>query len=430
MRRKMDAAIIYRPLNAGPFKVTLPGSKSVAARMLILNHIYGNCCKFENLPDCDDTRELAQALNRLCLNGGGERRYDLGSGGTSLRFFLAYVASIEGFEGVVDSSESLRKRPLAPLVDALKKAGADIEYIGDEGSAPLLVKGRKLHGFDGQVGEQVSSQFVSALMMASILWENRYFPKNLSNAVSRPYIEMTSKIIDEFEKIAVSQKALIKCEQKTNKNNYIIKKIDYDWSAASYFYELVLLNPDIEIILEGLGDFKDSLQGDRVCSKLFDEIGVNSFLQGKNVILRGDRDRIDSWVNSKDTFFADLCDAPDLAPALVVGLCLAGIRFRLRGLMHLRHKESDRIAALISEMGKAGYVLDYEAGALFWNGKMTERNSEINFYSHRDHRIAMSLAMSAVTLGQISIKESDCVSKSFPHFFDILASLGFLITKS
>ena len=189
--------------------ISLPASKSIAARALILSEIYSPTVLPVGLPDCSDTVELYRALRRLRESDGKEERYDLGSGATSLRFFLAYVASLPGFSGVVDCSAQLRERPLRPLIDVLRRAGAEIRCLGEEGNAPVHVVGRKLKGLDADVDVDagVSSQFVSALMMASLLWEKPFEPSMGAKScgdrpVSAPYVEMTSAMMREFAMIA------------------------------------------------------------------------------------------------------------------------------------------------------------------------------------------------------------------------------------
>ncbi|MDE6339732.1 MAG: hypothetical protein K2K97_08100, partial [Muribaculaceae bacterium] len=195
--------------------VRLPGSKSMAARLLILDYIRAKETERAVLPMCDDTQYLAEAMAELRRLPAGGRFY-LGSGATSLRFFVALVASVKGFDGEVDASPQLRRRPLAPLVDALRSVGADIEYLGKEGYPPLYIKGKRLRGGKLEVNGTLSSQFISAILLASQLWEKPAEIQIRGEQVSTPYIDLTRRMIE-------------RCDEG---------RLEADWSAATFFYEI------------------------------------------------------------------------------------------------------------------------------------------------------------------------------------------------
>lgn len=360
-------------------EIVLPGSKSVAARALILNEILNLHLDFRHMPNCDDTRELAAALADFHRGAG---HYNLGSGGTSLRFFVAMAASTPGFNGVVDCSDDLRRRPLAPLVDGLRSAGADIEYLNNYGQAPLRITGARLDGVGITVDSSLSSQFASALLMASLLWKTPFDIGGLKT-VSAPYLEMTHRMIGIFRRLKPG-------------DTY---EIEADWSAASYFYAYSLLHPEREFYMMGLLPDGQSLQGDSACCGLFRRIAV---------CRREGRE-----------FEADMKDTPDLVPAMTAAMCVAGVPFRLTGVAHLRVKESDRIAALIEELAKAGYVLDADTNCLKWDGRKVAAVASPLFDSHGDHRIAMALW----SVGLRPVVGMDVVSKSFPGFCDRMVCL-------
>lgn len=401
--------------------VRLPLSKSVAARALILSHIYFGRILLGELPDCDDTYELGNALRQMVENEGEFDRYDLGNGGTSLRFFLAFAASCSGFEGEIDCSDALRRRPLAPLIDALRSAGADIECIKEEGYTPVKVRGRRLSSLKERVDGSMSSQFLSALMMASEMWRHPFVP-DLEGVVSTPYVEMTRKMIVQFRTMAESDRGTE------------IYNIEGDWSSASYFYELAVLVPGKEITLYPLTIPEDSLQGDSFCARLFARLGVKTeFCEGAGTRICCDGDVLERLRKEGGGFEADLNATPDLVPALAVGLCMADVRFELTGIGHLRHKESDRLAAICCELAKAGYVLKTGPDSLSWDGEkkpLSGCNGIITFDAHSDHRMAMALSMSAVKLGRIGMAGAECVSKSFPGFFDQLERVGFCAERA
>lgn len=404
--------------------VSVPYSKSMAARALILSYVFGDVTQIAHLPDCDDTRELAAAIAALRANHGGLSRqtadtdcigqvsrghheeYNLGSGGTSLRFFLALVASLPGVEARIDCSDALRTRPLKPLVDALVCAGADITYVGEEGCAPLEVRGARLDGTGVTVSGAVSSQFRSALMLVSPLWSKPFCADSDSDSVSRPYIDMTRRMVDVF----ASRRKLF--------------EIEPDWSALSYFYEYALLRPGMDVIVDNMPLPCWSFQGDSACAKIFKKLGVDTIICGNGTgVLYGDIFEIGHLAASEETVGFDMRDVPDLVPALAVGLCFAGIRFRMDGVGHLRHKESDRLTVLSEELLKAGFILDVGPESLSWNGSRGSCAGECIHDSHGDHRIAMALAVTTVCRKRVEICGAEAVTKSFPEFFRQLANL-------
>lgn len=390
-----------------PEPVRLPTSKSIAARALILAYVNGNATELRGLPDCDDTRELAEAMHMLREDMAGCRSYDLGTGGTSLRFFLALAASLPGFDARIDCSDALRSRPLKPLIDSLRQAGADIECLRQEGYAPLHVKGRVLDGSGVAVSGAASSQFRSALMMVSQLWTVPFTDAEDAHGVSLPYVSMTRRMVEIF---------------RERPSKFVIEP---DWSALSYFYEYALLRPDMDVEVENMPPVEGSLQGDSACAAIFGGLGVETRINPDGSgVLRGNKEMIERLRDAKETVSIDMKDVPDLVPALAVGLCCAGIRFRMTGIGHLRHKESNRLSALSEEMSKAGYRLEAGEDSLSWEGARLPSGEDETHFAHRDHRIAMALAVTAVTRRHVSIRGAEAVTKSFPTFFAQLAQLG------
>lgn len=384
-------------------RVTLPGSKSIAARLLILDYINNRGGVREGLPDCDDTRYLAQAMEELYRTPFGGK-FDLGSGAASLRFFVALASSIEGFVGEIDTSPQLRRRPLAPLVDALRSVGAEITYLNNEGYPPLYIKGKKLWGGRIEVNGEVSSQFVSAILMASLLWEKPADIVVTGEQVSTPYIELTRRLIEGGE-------------------DY---RLEADWSAAAFFYEVALLCPGKEIRIEGLTPPERSLQGDSGIVGLFNLLGVETrWLENGDAIVNGDASIIEKMKKMGTTLELNLGDMPDVVPALAVGMSLAGIRFRFINIGHLRHKESNRLEALKTELEKIGISVETTADTLEWNGARLPIAENEVIECRDDHRIAMAFAPAAAKLGYVVIRDPQCVDKSFPDYFRQLEKIGF-----
>lgn len=418
---RKETYVAYRPGDGcRNLCVAVPLSKSVAARALVLDFICG-CRRSEELPDSDDSRELCRALKEL-RRGMAGKVFDLGSGGTSLRFFLALAASLDGFDSIVDCSEQLRRRPVSPLVDALRLIGACVEYVGEEGLLPVRVTGRHLfpgHLPDDIVEAEQSSQFYSALMLSSLLWESEEgkgigFLERLRpvKSVSAPYIDMTEKMC----RLAVLPEW----------REFVIER---DWSAASYFYELALLAPDVTVRISGLAE--SSLQGDSECARIFGNLGVRTVFKGcyLGAVVSADTSAVSEVVERDGIFRLDMTDCPDLVPALAVGMSLAGIHYILYGIGHLRYKESDRLAVLSSELQKLGYRVVADGDSLSWDGSRVGREKRVVIDTHGDHRIAMAFAVAAVATGDIVLSDATCVSKSFAGFFDELEKAGFRIGR-
>lgn len=410
--------------------VRLPGSKSIAARAMICRYIQGLDTELLNLPDCDDTRELQAALALLDsrihdplprLREFGELRptslrFDLGNGGTSLRFFVALAASLPDLEAEIDCAAGLKHRPLAPLIDELRRHGADITCLHREGYPPLLIRGRRLKDGPINAGGNISSQFISALLLARPLWEipvqdRDHIPAVTDDTVSKPYIEMTRKVMEQFT---------------SRPDRYMIES---DWSAAGYFYELALAQPGKPLTIESLTDPSVSIQGDSKCQHLFGWLGVETKRLDNDpngtVALKGNADTIARNKRLGVPMTFDLGDTPDVTPALAAGMCLAGLPFRLENLRHLRHKESDRLISISAELGKAGFAVEATASELIWDGRRYPVLDDETYESWGDHRIAMSMSIMAVRLKWLGIKDGEVVTKSFGDYYGQLRRLGF-----
>lgn len=408
--------------------VTLPGSKSIAARALICRYVAGSNTRLMDLPDCDDTRELKEAIENIAafvprpfelpdtpssLIYPG--RLYLGNGGTTLRFMLALLASIPGLEIEVDCGDMMRRRPLAPLIDALRSIGANVECLVREGYPPLYIKGKKLEGGRLKLRPTGSSQYLSALMMASPLWEKPLDADIPGNQVSYPYVEMTRRIMDIFRMPPE------------------VFRIEGDWSAAGYFYELALACPGRPLVIENLPAPEISVQGDSFCRDIMNFLGINTRRLSDDpygaASIEGSVDILKTLRTSGFRLETDMGNVPDLVPALSVGLCLAGLPYEMYGIRHLRLKESDRLSALSAELSKAGYAVevDRDGNALVWNGRRYPVADDETFESWGDHRIVMALSIMAARTRWIAIYGTEAVSKSFPSFFPQLSNLGFIV---
>ena len=397
-------------------KVILPSSKSLSNRVLVINALSGNKGMFpENVSDCDDTRVMIKWL------GGNDETVDVGAAGTAMRFSTALLAVSEGYR-VITGSERMRQRPIALLVDALRGLGAEIEYVGNEGYPPLRIKGNPtMKGGCVSLSGGVSSQYISALLMIAPMMEEGLTLTLTGDVVSRPYIDMTIGLMRDFgAKVMWMDDNVVRVEPRVySKRDFFVES---DWSACSYWYEMVALG-DGDVLLPGL--FKDSFQGDSRVAELFSMLGVTTeYVDGEGMGACVHIYRTGDVCGRLDL---DLVEQPDLAQTLVVCCCMMGVPFRFTGLQSLKIKETDRINALRTEMRKLGYVVGEENDSvLYWNGERCEADTEPVIDTYDDHRMAMAFAPCALKLGEIMINDPHVVSKSYPGYWDDLRSVEFL----
>ena len=404
--------------------VNLPASKSISNRALIIHALSGSHVLPDNLSDCDDTEVIIQALQN------NPYEINIKAAGTAMRFMTAYLATREGEEHVITGTERMKHRPIAVLVDALRRLGADITYVGEEGFPPLCIKGRKLEGGLLEVPGNISSQYVSALLMIGPMLSNGLTLKLKGDTISRPYIDLTLWMMREFGTIADwSDYETISVQPQPYKERAYY--IESDWSAASYWYEMMALSKqqDDEVRLEGLMD--GSKQGDSTVRYIFSLLGVKS-------IFGTTEEGVPTTVTLRHSgrcvprLEYDFVNAPDLAQTFVVCCCMLGVPFHFRGLSTLKIKETDRIEALKTEMRKLGYVVhDVNDSELYWDGeKLNHGDDAIAIDTYEDHRMAMAFAPAAFRLDSLRINNPQVVSKSYPSFWEDLRKAQFVIHNS
>lgn len=397
-------------------KVILPSSKSICNRVLVINALSGNRGMLpENVSDCDDTRVMIKWLD------GCDETVDVGAAGTAMRFSTALLAVSEGYR-VITGSERMKQRPIALLVDALRGLGAEIEYVGNEGYPPLRIKGNPtMKGGCVSLSGGVSSQYISALLMIAPMMEEGLTLTLTGDVVSRPYIDMTIGLMRDFgAKVMWMDDNVVRVEPRVySKRDFFVES---DWSACSYWYEMVALG-DGDVLLPGL--FKDSFQGDSRVAELFSMLGVaTEYVEGEGMGACVHIYRTGDVCGRLDL---DLVEQPDLAQTLVVCCCMMGVPFRFTGLQSLKIKETDRINALRTEMRKLGYVVGEDNDSvLYWNGERCEADTEPVIDTYDDHRMAMAFAPCALKLGEIRINDPHVVSKSYPGYWEDLRSVGFV----
>jgi 3-phosphoshikimate 1-carboxyvinyltransferase len=380
--------------------IRLPASKSISNRVLILNALSRSPYPIENLSDSDDTRVLRNALQSTGTD------FDIGAAGTSMRFLTAYLSQLPG-KWTLTGSERMKNRPIGLLVEALRRCGAQIEYLEKEGFPPLQMQGKPLQGGTINIDGGVSSQYISALLMIAPCMEKGLTLCLEGTMISQPYIRMTLGLMEQFGVKAHGNHPTIEIPPQS----YVPLpfRVEGDWSAASYWYEIQALAPENSRI-ELIGLEKNSLQGDAKVERLFEAI-------------RSER--------NNNLFCYDFINEPDVAQTLAVTGCLLNIPFRFTGLQSLRIKETDRLTALQTELRKLGYVVRIESNSVLeWTGERCKPESHPLIATYEDHRMAMAFAPVCLKTGSIRIAHPEVVGKSYPRYWDDLAAAGFTITAN
>lgn len=393
--------------------IQLPASKSISNRALIINALGNGHFSPKNLSDCDDTHVMVKALT------GKDEIIDIMAAGTAMRFLTAYLSVTHG-ERIITGTERMQQRPIQILVNALRELGADIEYVGIEGFPPLKIKGTSLIKNEINLKGNVSSQYISALLMIGPVLTNGLTLHLSGEIISRPYIHLTLQLMREFGAKAswtTENTITVKPQPYTS----IPFTVESDWSAASYWYQIAALSASAEIELYGL--FERSDQGDSKGAEVFARLGVSTIYtkQGIKLVKRGmPVTRIEE----------NLVEIPDLAQTFVVTCALLNIPFCFSGLQSLKIKETDRIEALKAELRKLGYILQEENGCvLTWNGERCEPDALPIIKTYEDHRMAMAFAPAAIQFPTLQIADPHVVSKSYPGYWQDLTKAGFMIEE-
>jgi len=392
-------------------KILLPASKSISNRILILNALSNSNYSVKNLSASDDTQVLKNALSS---HSTGNTAFDVGAAGTSMRFLTAFLAQSEGI-WTITGSQRMKNRPIRILVDSLREIGGKIEYLEKEGFPPLKINGGKLTGGAIRLDGGVSSQYLSALMMIVPLTQKGLDISLKGNVISRPYIEMTARLMQSFGIEVSMDEQHIRIEPQKYKP--IPFTVENDWSAASYWYEIVALAENSAGV-ELIGLEENSIQGDSKVAKLFEAVVSTDYSQ-PNV-----------FINKKPAnpilpINYDFTHEPDLAQTLTVACCLLDIPFHFTGLQSLRIKETDRIKALQTELKKLGYLIQAGEAEMEWAGERCDAETNPVISTYEDHRMAMAFAPACLKIGKISIKDPEVVSKSYPEFWEDLKKAGF-----
>ncbi len=394
-------------------RINLPASKSISNRVQIINALSNNYEPIKNLSDCDDSKAMQNILF------SNTNSFDVGHAGTTMRFLTAYLSKIVG-EWTLTGSHRMQERPIGVLVDALNSIGGQITYLEKEGYPPLKIFGSNLTGEEVSLKGDTSSQYITALLLIAPTLVNGLKIKLEGKIVSRSYIDMTLNIMKEFG---------IKSEfkgQEITVSHQTYQRIPYtvegDWSGASYWFSFMALADEGKLYLDGLR--RHSFQGDSGLIPVFEKLGVKAQFSKKGMF-------IEKIATDCKKLKFDFNQMPDLAQTFAVCACLKNIPFHFTGLETLKIKETNRIYALIIELGKLGYVLHEPVeGELAWDGERGAEDKNIVIETYHDHRMAMAFAPIAMVRPEIEIDSPDVVKKSYPNFWEQLKEVGFKIEEN
>jgi len=393
-------------------EIKISGSKSESNRLLILR-AYTSFFKIFNLSDSDDTNTMISALK------SEDEKIDIGHAGTAMRFLTSYYSSIINSSKILTGSERMKQRPISILVDALNNIGAEIEYLESEGYPPIRLKGKLITNNLVSLPANVSSQYISSLMMLGISLRDG-LKINLSTKItSLPYIKMTKILIERLggEVIIQSDKIIVK---PFLANSISDQTVESDWSSASYFYSLVALSDYSEITISTF--FKKSIQGDSRVENIYRKFGVETSFRDNKIHLKKNN------IELPDIISINLEDNPDLAQTIIVTCLGLGVDCILKGLHTLKIKETDRLMALKKEIQKFDVdrvEVSDKSITLKNNSKL---KSGITIDTYNDHRMAMSFAPLSL-INPLMINNPEVVSKSYSNFWNDLKSVGFNISE-
>lgn len=394
--------------------ITLPASKSESNRALMIAAYGGFAPDFQNLSDSNDTKVLNEALASIdsmprtvpCWNDMHTKAsfIDIADCGTAARFMTTYLACHDG-DWLLTGTERMQQRPMAPLVDALRSLGSNIQYVENEGCLPLRIKGNPVAGGKISVDMTQSSQFASSLVLAAPMFSQGLEMELLGELSSLPYLDMTIAMQRHFLAHVERQGRTVVVKPQPYQTRPF--SVEPDWSAASYWYEMAALSEDCEIRLNGLGGPSSHrpfdglrgrrvsrttcLQGDAIIAEWMRQLGVGTFIEGNDIVLR-------KIPFEKRSLHFDFSFNPDLYPTMVATCAGLNVEATFAGIDNLALKESDRVKAMQKELAKLG-------------------NYPLHFCAHNDHRIVMALAPLALLYGPVTFDHPEVVEKSYPNYW-------------
>lgn len=405
-------------------RISISGSKSISNRYLILSEVLGESIELKNLATAEDTRLLKQALevihqashiddvDKICL-------IDIGHAGTDMRFLTSLLAIKKG-RWTLTGSDRMKQRPIKELVEALQQLGADITYLEKEGYPPLRINGKTLTGGEVEIRANVSSQFISSLLLISCALKEGIRLRLIEDSVSEPYVNMTMALLREANIPCTVQDRVIDVKPSISSGwKSASVTIESDWSSASYWYSFCALNKHASLALSYFNP--ESLQADARLPEIYSQLGVHTEFEEGTVKLSCRSEPV-------KTFHYNFTDCPDLAQTVAVTCFGLGIEASLSGLSTLKIKETDRIEALKTELEKLGAKVDCGPDFIDLQGAshVSGQNSSV-VMTYNDHRMAMSFAPLCLVMGSVRIDDPEVVRKSYPAFWEDLKSLGFSV---
>lgn len=403
-------------------KITLPLSKSIINRLLIINRLSGGSTISGLVPDSSDTvvmQQLLQKINTKSINSDSITEINVGNAGTVMRFLTAVLAVTEG-KWCITGTERMQQRPVKPLTDALQSLGGDLTFATISGYPPVQIIGNpQMKGGTVQLNAGISSQFISALMMLGPNLKGGIVIELQGDIISGSYIRMTQALMQKAgADVNFTGNTLIIKEQKYKEVDFL-SIVEPDWSAAAFWYQVAAFTPYARIILKGLRI--ESVQGDSVLPVIYANLGISSVFTEEGLLLTKSRQP------AVNEFNYDFTECPDLAQATIVTCAALGIKGHFSGLKTLRVKETDRIEALRNELTKLGYGVDVADDQIVTSGTRfinKHDHSHVIVKCYDDHRMAMSFATLAILRDDICIEEPDVVKKSYPGFWNDMAEAG------
>jgi len=436
--------------------IRLTGSKSESNRALIIAALSKGLIKVDNLSDAADTVTLNQILVQLDRDPSAASPIDVGHAGTAMRFLTAYLSTLDGtFE--LTGSKRMKERPVKLLVEALWKLGATISYLEENGYPPLQIKGGLKQSTDAvQIRGDVSSQYLSALLMIGSTLEKGLSLQIIDDLTSEPYVRMTLKMLEEAGIKHTWAQNVIKIEHQEFTPGILV--VEPDWSAASYWYSIAALVPDAQIALPNLKEH--SLQGDSRIQQLMLALGVETTRTDNGVMLlsvsisetssssgnaaeaeirSSDENRLEdengmiagevpvSGKEQEEDSIIDLKDCPDLAQTIIVCAAAKGLNLKFTGLETLKIKETNRVKALQNELAKIGVELIEDNLIYTLDCRNLHFPERVNINTYDDHRMAMAFAPLSIFIPELEIEDMDVVEKSYPDFWKDLETAGFSV---
>ena len=413
----MNIVLQQSSINKTQSSINVTGSKSETNRLLLLQALYPNI-ELKNISQSDDSNVMVEALRNSQFTTHNSQLIDVHHAGTAMRFLTAFFAIQENREIVLTGSSRMKERPIKILVEALKQLGADITYEENEGFPPIRIKGQKITKNKVSLKADVSSQYISALLLIAPKLENGLELTLEGEITSIPYIKMTLALLNEIGVETSFKNNVIKVNPQFTIHNSQFT-IESDWSSASYFYSIVALSEiGTQITLSSYK--QNSLQGDSALAEIYKDFGVETVFQENSIFLRKATNCQLSIINCQ------LNNSPDIAQTIAVTCFGLGIACHLTGLHTLKIKETDRLEALKTELSKLGATISVTNDSL----TIVQSNNQIiesSIDTYQDHRMAMAFAPLALKTALV-INEAEVVSKSFPTFWEDLKSLGFHIS--